>query len=369
MTWSIKTSITKLLNIKYPIILAPMAKVSSAQLVATISNSGGLGSFGAAMLSPEELRKTIKDIRNLTSKPFAINLFALRDHLADCKVDQRSQMEMRQVSNEFRRELNLEQDLTDGNYAYEYPYAFSEQVDVIVQERVPVFSFTFGIPSDSILQKLRQNGTKIIGTANSLEEARLLECSGVDAIVAQGLEAGGHRAKFTNAEMLPLFSLVQQIVNTIPHLPVIASGGIMNGRGIVSALALGASAVQMGTAFIPTDESNANKIWKSTLLNGYMAEEGTLLTKSITGRQCRFLSNRIVKKLHEYEEGAYPYPIQSKVMGDIYSAAEKKNRPDLLPMMAGQNAILCKDQPTKATQVFEKLISEATKVIEQLAHD
>ena len=377
-----RTLLTKRLGIRYPIIQAPMANATDAKLVTVVSNLGGLGSLGAARMSPQEIRLAIREIRQKLAAPnlpFNVNLFAPRDHFKDYVHPPTVQhrVNMRQCANEMRQELGMEpihedDDTSVDTYLLNEPgYSFEDQLNVVLEEKVPVFSFTFGIPPLDLLKSVRQNGTLIMGTVNSLEEALLLNETGVvDFIVAQGLEAGGHRAQFTQSEMMPLFSLVQQIVRSeqidTERVPVVASGGIHTGDAIVSMLALGASGVQVGTAFLPTHESCVSETNKQVLLSGQFAEQGTVLTKVFSGRQCRFLRNRVMRELHRHESGCYPYPLQTLVMNDLFTEAKRQQHADLVPVMCGQNFALCKNQPTSAAQVFQQLVSETESCLHRL---
>jgi nitronate monooxygenase len=358
--------INALIKTEYPIIQAPMAFVTSPELVASVSNVGGLGSIAAAYLTPQQIVDQIRQVKQLTSKPFAINLFASletkgtvdsdqRQHLLNVTNTMRSRYELSKVS-----EVKVEQSSLG--------FTFQEQVDAILSEGVAVFSFTLGIPSQHVIDSFKTKGIAVIGTANTVEEAELLERAGVDAVVAQGAEAGGHRASFIGLDddQQPLFALVPQIANKL-KIPVIAAGGIMDGNGVVSAIAMGAKGVQMGTAFIPCEESLANPLWKQTLIDGSLAStHGTVVTKSITGKYARWLRNKIVRELHPYQNGALPFGEQKRFIEDITKVATNKHDVEMIPMFSGMNGVLCHKLPRDAKQLVLYIVKDTVQTLDRL---
>ncbi len=251
-------------QLKLPIIQAPMAgEAATPELIATVANAGGLGSLGAGYLSPEQIRKNIREIKKLTTQPFAVNLFT--PSYFDKKINQNKFPKIAAIIQNYQKQLGINQEIIFPGYVNN----FKAQIAVIIEEKIPIFSFTFGIPETEIIQQFKKNKIKIIGTATTVNEAIALENAGCDAVVAQGYEAGGHRGSFiqTAAEtMIGTMALVPQMVSQI-KIPVIAAGGIMDGRGLIAAMALGACAVQMGTAFLTCKESAVNASYKSLLQN------------------------------------------------------------------------------------------------------
>jgi nitronate monooxygenase len=347
--------LTAKLGIDYPIIQGPLGGLSSQRLTATVSNFGGLGSFGAHGLTPEAIKDAIAQIRSLTSKPFAMNLWISMEDEGARKSDE----------NAFNRSLaplavHLEA-LGAPRPKYE-PWSrtrFEDQARVLLDERVPVFSFIYGIPPREILEECRAKHIVTIGTATTPEESAALQDAGVDAIVASGFEAGGHRGSFLRAaedSLTGTFSLVPQIAGTA-NLPVIAAGGIADARGVVAAMVLGAEAVQMGTVFLACEESGASPLHRQAL-RGKKAGH-TALTKGFTGRLARGIHNRLLEELNQAETAILPYPLQRRLVRNLAIPAEKAGRSDLLPLWAGQSANLC-----NCTSVFAFLTSLVEKVSE-----
>lgn len=339
--------ITKMCNVRFPIIQAPMANVATPRLVAAISNAGGLGSLGAAYMTPEEIKESIAEIRALTECPFAVNLFAFSPKT---KKDEKAN----QFLNRFRTELDI-----PSTPLGKFP-DFFEQMKVVLAERPPVFSFALGVPPLNIMQRLKQEQITVMGTATSLEEAILLEKSGVDAVIAQGIEAGGHRSAFLEQDQeIGLSALIPLLVRRL-KAPVIAAGGIMNGDGIAAALALGAAAVQLGTAFLACPESGAPMPYKKALMHEHGAP--TVLTRAFTGMPARMLRNRFTQEM----QGAplASFPSQHLLTMPIRTAAAKANRADLMALYAGQNYPLITNLP--ASEIIPLLVEQTTLAIQRL---
>src|ERR1700722_1640608 len=281
-SWN-QNRLTAKLGIEYPIIQGPLGGLSSQRLTAAVSNFGGLGSFGAHILPPDAIKDVIEEIRSLTSKPFAMNLWVSMEDEGARTSDE----------NAFNRSLApLAVHIAAlGAPRPEYePYSrtrFEDQARVLLDERVPVFSFIYGIPPREILEECRAKRIVTIGTATTPAESAALQDAGVDAIVASGFESGGHRGSFLRAaedSLTGTFSLVPQIADMV-DVPVIAAGGIADARGVVAALALGAEAVQMGTVFLACAESGASRLHREALLDRKAGSTG--LTKGFTGRLAR----------------------------------------------------------------------------------
>src|SRR6267378_527411 len=304
-TWA-KTRVSARLGIEYPIIQGPLGGLSSQRLTAAVSNFGGLGSFGALGLTPEAIKDVIAQIRSLTSKPFAMNLWVSTEDEGARNSDESA----------FNRSLApLAVHIAAlGAPRPEYePYSwirFEDQARVLLDENVPVFSFIYGIPPHEILEECRAKDIVTIGTATTPEEAAALQEAGVDAIVASGFEAGGHRGSFLRAaedSLTGTFSLVPQIVDIV-DVPVIAAGGIGDARGVIAALALGAEAVQMGTVFLACEESGASRLHRQALREKKAGH--TALTKGFTGRLARGIHNRLLEELNQEGTAILPYPLQ-----------------------------------------------------------
>jgi nitronate monooxygenase len=352
--------ISERLNIQYPIIQAPMALADSPALAAAISNCGGLGSLGGALFTPEQLREKIQEIRSLTQKPFSINLFAP----TDTKKYSKEEINHALIQfNYFRKKLGLKE-LKEIELKPEA--SFEEKLHVIIEEKVPVFSFTFGVLSEEVIKHIKSYGIKIIGTATTVREAKALEKNGVDFITAQGYEAGGHRGtdlKMTSIQdaLIGTMVLVPQMVDAV-KIPVIASGGIMDARGIAAAFVLGASAVQIGTAFLGCPESSIHPAHRKCLLQS--TEEDTCITNVFSGRFARSIKNAFLSEMEENHFPILDYPIQLALVKDIRDAAKKQNNPEYMSLWSGQGGRLCKNKP--AAEVFQELISETNEILKKM---
>jgi nitronate monooxygenase len=355
-----ETRFTAKLRIDYPVIQGPLGGLSSQKLTAAVSNFGGLGSFGAHVLAPEAIKDVIGEIRSLTAKPFAMNLWVSMEDEGARTSDEKA----------FDRSLAplavYLAALGASRPTYK-PYSairFENQVRVLLDAKVPVFSFIFGIPPKEVLDECRTNRIVTIGTATTPEEGAALQEAGVDAIVASGFEAGGHRGSFLRAaedSLTGTFSLVPQIVDR-GNVPVIAAGGIADARGVVAALALGAEAVQIGTAFLACEESGAGVLHRGAL-SGRKAGH-TALTKGFTGRLARGIHNRLIEELNEPGTEILPYPLQRGLVRSLSIAAEAAGRSDLLPLWAGQSANL--STCTNVSPFLTSLIEEVSEIAEPI---
>lgn len=355
MTWN-RNRLTEKLGIDYPIIQGPLGGLSSQRLTAAVSNFGGLGSFGALSLSPEEIKNVISQIRTLTSKPFALNLWVSTEddgaRSSDAAAFNRSLSPLESYFAELK--------VTLPHYKSYSPIRFEDQVRVLLDERVPVFSFIFGIPPKEILDECRAKSIVTIGTATTPDEAVALQEAGVDAIVASGFEAGGHRGSFLRAaedSVTGTFSLIPRIADVV-EAPVIAAGGIADARGVIAAFALGAEAVQMGTAFLTCEESGASRIHREALMQH--KAEYTGLTKAFTGRLARGIQNRLMSELAQERAEILPYPLQRMLVRNISIAAEAADRDDLMPLWAGQSASL--STCTEVSVFLNSLVEEVSDI-------
>ena len=326
-------------------------------LIAAVSNAGGLGSLGAAYLSPDEIRAQVAEIRRLTDRPFAVNLFTGGRGPADAPDPE----PMLDVLARFHTELGL----PAPQLPPEQPDPTPEQLEAVIELRVPVFSFVFGIPDRAAIAELKRLGTLVVGGATTVGEARMVEEAGADAVVAQGSEAGGHRATFAapfEAAMVGTVALVPQVVDAV-RIPVIAAGGIMDGRGIAAALALGAAAVQMGTAFLGADEA--------TLAPGFLRalaeadDVSTVVTRAFSGRHARGIRNAFVEQTEGAGVAPLPFPLQNALTRPMRNAAVRQDRTDAISMWAGQAARLVRRAP--AADIVRRLVDETADAVRRLS--
>lgn len=352
------TKFTKLLGIEYPIIQGPFGGgLSSVNLTGTVSNSGGLGSFGGQPFSSKEIIETSNEIRKFTNKPFNINLWV---NDTDERLSSFGDEDYKKLTDLFKPYFN-ELSLPIPERPENLGPKFVEQIEAIYEAKPAVFSFVYGIPSAAILENCRRLGIKTVGAATTVDEAIALENAGVDAIVATGFEAGGHRVSFLRPaedSLTGTFSLIPQVADSV-KIPIIAAGGISDSRGIKAALALGADAVQMGTAFLATAQSNASQDHKDKLFTP--EAKYTTLTKVFTGRLSRGIRNRLNEELKHHEDLFAPYPLQSKFMSLLkaYPATFDSN-PDFKSYWTGQSASLLKHKDAKI--LMETLVNEMNKM-------
>jgi len=358
-SWN-QNRLTAMLGIEYPIIQGPLGGLSSQRLTAAVSNFGGLGSFGAHSLTPGAIKNAIAEIRFLTSKPFAMNLWvSMEDEEARISDE-----------NAFNRSLASLAAHIEGlgaprpRYKPYSPKRFEDQARVLLDANVPVFSFIFGIPAREILDECRAKGIVTIGTATTPDEAAAFRDAGVNVIAASGFEAGGHRGSFLRPaedSLTGTLSLVPQVVDVV-DVPVIAAGGIGDARGVVAALALGAEAIQMGTVFLACDESGASLLHRETLRQHHAGH--TALTKGFTGRLARAVHNRVLEDLNRNATEILPYPLQRELVRNLAIPAEAAGRADLVPMWAGQSANL--STCTNVSAFLTSLVEEISEIAEPI---
>jgi nitronate monooxygenase len=354
-----KTKITALLDIDYPIMQGPFGgNFSTAELVAAVSNAGGIGGYGAYTLSPQEIIQVNEKIKSLTNKPYNLNLWVSDTDAVNGTVSDEQYEKTKQLFKPYFDKAGI------GLPARPAPFQsrFENQVQVILDIRPKVFSFVFGIPSANILEQCRKLGILTAGAATTLDEAMALEAAGVDMIIASGFEGGGHRPSFlAPAEQSTIGSFVLlQLIREKVKIPVIAAGGIASGRGIAAALILGADAVQIGTAFLATEESGALPIHRQMLLSD--AGKYTSLSRAFTGRLGRGISTTLAKELAEKEKDFLPFPLQTTFMSSLRKAAIEKQQWDMILFWGGQIAPILRH--TKAIELMQSLIEETTAVME-----
>ena len=329
---------------------------TTPELIAAVSNAGGLGSLGAGYMSADDIYKAIAKIRQLTHKPFSVNLFIPEKHEATIEQMQRAREAIQECCPELRFEID--------NIKPPYAPPFEEQMNAILEEKTPIFTFTFGIPSQHWIETFKKKGILLMGTATTVEEAKLLEASGMDAIVAQGREAGGHRGTFLGkAEdaLIDLASLVPSIIDSV-NIPVIAAGGIMDAKGMLAAIVSGASAVQMGTAFLTCTESGIHANYKSTLLN--TTHDNTILTRAFSGKLARGINNTFISRMQSHENDILQYPIQNALTSAMRKEAVRQSDTDFMSMWAGSFDFLCSN--LSATEFINKLNHEMLELTANL---
>ena len=355
-TWN-QTRVASTLGIEYPLIQGPLGGFSSERLTALVSNFGGLGSFGAHGLEPQAIKDKIAEIRSLTSKPFAMNLWVSMED--DGAIESDGAAFQRALSH-----LAPHIEAVGGTQPTFSPHKsirFEDQVRVLLDAKVPVFSFIYGVPPKEILEEARKQGIITIGTAKTPDEALALEQAGVNLVVASGFEAGGHRGSFLRSSedsLTGTISLVPQTVDAV-KIPVIAAGGISDARGIAAAFALGAEGVQMGTVFLACEESGAHPLHREAILSGKAGH--TSLTRGFTGRLARGIHNELLQSLNQPETKILPYPLQRVLMRNLALPAQKAGNAGLLALWAGQSANLARCP--SVLELLESLVSGATKRI------
>ncbi|WCN38813.1 NAD(P)H-dependent flavin oxidoreductase [Aneurinibacillus uraniidurans] len=352
------TDICRILGITYPVLLAGMAGgPTTPELVAAVSKAGGLGTFGAAYMEPEAIRQAIRRVRELTDQSFAVNLFAV-----DLTDDTTHVREMQAVLDPLREQLGIE----PGAQNVRTADRFAEQLNVLFEEQVPVISTAFGLLSAEAMQRAHDAGIKVIAMATTVKEAMAAEKHGVHIVVAQGSDAGGHRGTWdTTAHPMGAnigtFSLVPQMVDAV-HIPVVAAGGIMDGRGLAAALMLGASGVQLGTRFLTAAESGAHPVYQRALLGS--TEEDTVITRAFSGRPARGVRNAFIEHVESSEMEPLSFPTQNTVTGDIRRAAAAQNNEQYMSLWAGQATRMLTDQE-EASSILTQIVTAAGKLLEK----
>jgi nitronate monooxygenase len=349
---TLTTDLMRKLGMSTPVILGPMHGAVTPAMAAAVTNAGGLGSLAASYMTPAGIRSAVDAIRSQTSGPFNVNLFVI-------ETPRPSQQELDAaftLLNPIRAELGL----PPAAPLEKYWEDFREQLTTLIELKVPVASFTFGLLDAESIALLHRAGSIVIGTATNVAEAQAWEQNGADIICAQGAEAGGHRGTFIGnweSSMVGTMALVPQIVDQV-RLPVIAAGGIMDGRGIAAAFMLGAQAVQMGTAFLPCAESMIHPGWKEKIRAA--ADTSTRATKSFTGRAARGIVNDYMRRMEPHENQVPAFPVQNALTTEIRQAANKSNRPEFISMWAGQAAALSRvrQETIGAAELVQQLMSE-----------
>ena len=331
--------LSDLLGIDLPIIQAPMAGVQGATLAAAVTDAGGLGSLPCALLGPDALRDELTTLRLATSGPFNVNFFC---H-AQPTLDERRDAAWRAALAPYYAELGLDpRDVAAGPGRKPFD---DDVADVVEPFHPAVVSFHFGLPAPPLLARVRGWGAKILSTAPTVDEARWLEAQGADVIVAQGLEAGGHRGMFLTRDLdtqMGTFALLPRIVRAV-QVPVVAAGGIADERGVAAAFALGAAGVQVGTAYLLCPEATTSGIHRRALERGDGAV--TAITNVFTGRPARAIVNRVLRELGPISDLVPEFPLATGAILPLRAAAERRGSDDFSPLWAGQNTAGCRAAP------------------------
>ncbi|OQP61958.1 2-nitropropane dioxygenase [Niastella vici] len=353
-----KTKATDILGIDYPILQGPFGgNFSTVELLAAVSNAGGLGGFGAYTLSAQEIIDVNTKIKAATNKPYNINLWVNDSDAPNGAVTDEQYNEVSKLFKPYFDEAGIPLPAKPAPFQSRY----GNQLEVVLNIRPKVFSFVFGIPSADVLEQCRRLGIKTVGAATTLDEGIALDNAGVDMIIASGFEAGGHRPSFlapVEQSYTGTFVLLQLIKEKV-KTPVIAAGGIANGRGMAAAFTLGADAVQIGTAFLATEESGATPVHRQMLFGE--AAKYTSLTRAFTGRPGRGITNRLIKDFAGNEKGTLPFPLQSHFMSSLRKAAIDKQQWEMILFWSGQIAPILKH--TKATTLMQSLIEETAAIM------
>jgi len=342
-------SFARLLGIELPILQAPMAGVQLGALAAAVSEAGGLGALPCAMLAPAAMTKELELIRSRTTRPFNVNFFCHAQPAADAEREAAWRRELEP----YYREFGIDP-ATIAAGPGRAPFS-AQAADALEPFRPAVVSFHFGLPPPDLLARVKRWGSKAFASATTVEEARWLEAKGVDAVIAQGVEAGGHRGNFLTSDLttqLGTFALVPQVVAAV-KVPVIAAGGIADAAGVAAAIALGASAVQVGTAYLLTDEATTSAVHRAALKSE--GARHTALTNLFTGRPARGIVNRILRELGPMNARAPEFPLATAAIAPLRAKAEARGSGDFSPLWSGQNASGCREAP--AAELTRELAS------------
>jgi len=330
------TTLTDLLGIPLPVVQAPMAGVQGASLALAVTQAGGLGSLPAATLTPEALRRDLAAMRERASGPVNVNFFCHAPPSSDAERD----TAWRNLLSPYYVQAGLDPDALVAGPART---PFNHELAEVLAELPPaVVSFHFGLPSADVLERVRATGAKVLSTATTVAEAHWLQAQGVDAIIAQGLEAGGHRGHFLSDDLdaqAGTFALLPQIVRAV-HVPVIAAGGIADASGVAAARALGAAGVQVGTAYLLCPEATTSAVHRHALTAD--AGASTVLTNLFTGRPARGIGNRLIRELGAMRGDVPAFPLAAGALAPLRGKAEAAGSGDFSPLWAGQNTTGCR---------------------------
>jgi len=358
------TELCDLLGIEYPILQSGMRRIAGPDLAAEVSKAGGLGILAGLLAKGEDLRAQIRRVRELTDRPFGVNLWLhseLRPPVDPATLPQEHVQAVQQALNVFRRRLGIAETLARPAPT---PDTIEEAFEIILEERVPVWSTGLGEPDEQRIRRCHERGARVVAMVASVEDARRVVSSGADAVVAQGAEAGGHRSfgvKPASREEAAVGTmvLVPEIVDTVA-VPVIAAGGIADGRGVAAALALGASGVMLGTRFVATRESLAPAFWKQAILEARGDQTG--ITDAFSGLYARAISNAFAAGYEASGAPVLPSLLQSSTAQDVYTASAAQGNRDYFPLLAGQSSGLIRNLPG-APEVVASLVAETRSAL------
>jgi nitronate monooxygenase len=329
----------ELFGIELPIIQAPMAGVQGSDLAIAVSRAGGLGSLPCAMLNPDAMRKELSAIRSRTGKPFNVNFFC---HTSP-QPDSARESAWRDVLSPYYKEFGIDPAAISAGPG-RIPFD-ADAAKVLEELKPPIVSFHFGLPSAILMARVKALGSTILSSATTVAEARWLEAQGVDAVIAQGSEAGGHRGMFLSEDVttqVGTFALLPQIVNAV-KVPVIAAGGIADAKGVAAAISLGAVAVQIGTAYLLCPEATTSPVHRAALKSE--AALHTAITNVFSGRPARGIMNRIMRELGPITNAAPAFPLASSALAPLRAKAEAQGDSGFSPLWSGQNASGCREIP------------------------
>jgi len=332
-------TLQQLLGIELPIVQAPMAGVQGSALAIAVSNAGGLGSLPCAMLDVNAIRNELAAIKAQTTKPYSVGFFCHVPPAANAEREAR----WRDALAPYYAEFGIDASKIPAGPGRN-PFS-AEAAQVLSEFKPVVVSFHFGLPSAELLARVKSWGAKILSSATTVEEARWLEAHGADVIIAQGLEAGGHRGMFLTDDLttqVSTFALLPQIVRAV-NVPVIAAGGIADAKGVAAAMALGAAGVQIGTAYLLCPEATTGPLHRAALKSD--AARHTALTNVFTGRPARGIVNRVMRELGPISPAAPAFPLAPAAVAPLRAKAESQGSGDFSPLWAGQNVSGCREIP------------------------
>ena len=363
---SLRTPICDLLGVEYPIVQSGMGSAAGPELAAEVSRAGGLGIIAGLGTTADELRRRIRHVRSVTDRPFGVNQWLhtdLQPPADPARLPERTMTAVQSQLNVFRTRLGI---ATVEAPAPAFPDLIEEAFAVVLDERVPVWSIGLGNPTAEMVRRCHARGIKVMAMIATVEDARAVVANGVDILVAQGGEAGGHRSTWVKRPReeasIATMTLVPQVVDAV-RAPVLAAGGIADGRGLVAALALGAHGALLGTRFVATRESMAAEIWKKRLLESDGAT--TTMSEAFTGLWARVLRNRFSEDYAASGAPVLPALMQQRAAQDVFAAATAQRDPEHIALYAGQSAGLVHDLPG-AAEVVQALVAEARRVLERL---
>ncbi len=348
------TALLDLLGIEHPIIQAPMAGATTPALAAAVSNAGGLGSLGCAFMTPERTGEEIAKTMMATNRSINVNFFVHEPPGDDAQKNASAKDQLQPYFDEYG--LGDMPEVVPTNFPFD-----EAMLDVMLELRPRVVSFHFGLPAQHMVEALKDAGIVVLSSATTVREAIILADGGVDAVIAQGWEAGGHRGTFAStmdAARVGTMALVPQIVDAV-NVPVIAAGGIADGRGIAAAFALGAAGVQPGTAFLTTEEAATPAVYRRALLEAN--DEDTRLTRAFSGRPARGLSNRYIEETAARQHELPDFPLMNTVTAPLRKASVEAGSPDFVALWSGQAMSLNRSGP--AGELLEKMVEESLAIM------